>query len=97
QSPILDAVDSQIDYCAGDAHSVDDVWNHLNTVGALSPDLVADAVARRILLAYKLRNFTSHTFKPQDAGVKKHHEGMRLWLLQGIFFLYCWAVETKQM
>lgn len=97
QSPILDAVDREIDYCAGKTNSVQDVWNHLNTAPALSTDAVADAVARRFLLAYKLRNFTSHTFEPQDAGVKAHHEEMRLWLLQAIFFLHLWTKATGQV
>jgi hypothetical protein len=97
QSPILDAVDREIDYCAGKTNSVQDVWNHLNTAPALSADAVADAVARRFLLAYKLRNFTSHTFEPQDAGVKAHHEEMRLWLVQAIFFLYFWTKATGQV
>lgn len=97
QSPILDAVDREIDYCAGKGNSVEKVWNRLNTAPALSTDAVADAVARRFLLAYKLRNFTSHTFEPQDAGVKAHHEAMRLWLLQGIFFLYFWTKATGQV
>lgn len=97
QSPILDAVDHGIDYCAGKTNSVQDVWKHLNTAPPLSTDTVADAVARRFLLAYKLRNFTSHTFEPQDAGVKAHHEEMRLWLLQAIFFLYFWTKATGQV
>jgi hypothetical protein len=96
-SPILDAVDSNIDYCAGDAHSVQDAWNHLNAATEFSSDPVADMVARRFLLAYKLRNFTSHTFQPQDVGVKAHHEAMHLWLLQGIFFLYFWSKATGQI
>jgi hypothetical protein len=47
--------------------------------------------------AYKLRNFTSHAFEPQDAGVKAHHEQFRFWLLQAIFFLYLWTKITGQL
>ena len=93
---LLHAVDSEVDYCAGDEHSVEDVWNRLRAFPA-APTPLAREVSRRFLLSYKLRNVTSHSFQPQDPGVKRHHAELRVWLLQSIFFLYRWAKQTGQL
>ena len=62
----------------------------------MSPDHHVDAIAKRILLAHRLRNDTSHSFKPSDPGIVAHAEEFRLWLLQAIFYLFFWARDSNQ-
>lgn len=87
---ILEAIDAGIDYCAGTAHSVADVWKYLQA-NILSTAPFADALAKRFLLAYKLRNTTSHGFAPSDPAMKVNYDSFRLWLLQAVCGLYFWA------
>lgn len=89
---ILDAIDSGIDYCAGKTNNVHDVWNYLQAT-TLSADPFIDGIAKRMLLAYKLRNTTSHGFAPTDSKMKAHYADFRLWLLQSVFILYFWAKD----
>jgi len=98
QSPILQEIDRAIDYCAGDQHSLTDVWNYLQTGATSVPTQTptAIAVSQRFLLAYKMRNITSHEFCPQDNAIKLHHTDMHEWLLQSIFYLFFWAKLTHQ-
>jgi tetratricopeptide (TPR) repeat protein len=90
---ILDAIDSTIDYCADKTKNVDKVWEHLNA-NVLSADTVANAISKRMLLAYKLRNITSHMYDPSDPNMKKHYDDFRLWLLQAVSVLYFWAKKN---
>lgn len=87
---LLDAIDSEIDYCAGQAHNVGDVWTHLNSI-TLSTNNMVNETGKRILLAYKLRNTTSHSFNPTDPDMVTHYDDFRLWLLQSVFFIYFWV------
>jgi hypothetical protein len=90
---ILDAIDAGIDFCAGNAHNVHDVWQYLQ--GApFSANALADAIAKRVLLAYKLRNTTSHGFSPTDPNMQMHYNDFRLWMLQAVFILYFWARDN---
>lgn len=62
----------------------------------LSANGDTDDLAKRFLLAHRLRNETSHGFNPSDAGIVAHAEEFRTWLLQAIFYLYFWARDTGQ-
>jgi len=86
---LLDAIDTGIDFCAGDANNVNDVLQYLQAT-TLSPNSDANETAKRFLLAYKLRNTTSHGFEPMDPNMSANFHQFRLWLLQAIFFLYFW-------
>ncbi|MEO2090288.1 MAG: hypothetical protein ABGY75_12415, partial [Gemmataceae bacterium] len=63
---------------------------------ALAPDPAADALAKRFLLAYRLRNETSHSFHPADPGVVAHAAEFRTWLLQTILYTYFWFRDSGQ-
>lgn len=56
-----------------------------------------EAVAKRMLLSYRLRNETSHSFKPEDPGIVAHADDLQLWLLQSIFYAYFWFTRTGQV
>jgi hypothetical protein len=58
---------------------------------SLSANGDSDDLAKRLLLAHRLRNETSHGFNPSDARIEAHAEEFRLWLLQAIFNMYFWA------
>lgn len=62
----------------------------------LSADNKINAIAKRFLLAHRLRNETSHGFKPSDAGIVAHAEEFRLWMLQANFYLFFWARDAGQ-
>jgi hypothetical protein len=64
---------------------------------ALSPDPDVDALAKRYLLAYRLRNETSHSFNPKDQGVIDHAVEFRLWLLQTVFYSYFHFRDSGQV
>lgn len=80
------------------SHSIDDVWNYLQTQTLLNAARSADEeVAKRLLLSYRLRNQTSHSFKPEDPGMIAHADEFQLWLLQSIFYAYFWFTRTGQV
>lgn len=94
---LLDAIDSGIDFCAGRANNCDQVWQYLNSNTLNGNDQVADAAAKRFLLAYKLRNQTSHTLHPTDPAIAPHYDEFHLWLLQAVLLAYFWAKQTGDM
>lgn len=76
--------------------SLADVRAYLHAT-TLSTDHNADALAKRYLLAYRLRNETSHSFRPEDPGVVAHAAEFRCWLLQTIIYAYFWFRDTGQV
>lgn len=79
-------------------HSIDDVWNHLQSQRFLDRAYADDeALGKRILLSYRLRNETSHSYNPTDAGMITHADNLHLWLLQSIFYTYFWFTRTGQV
>lgn len=92
---LLLAIDTTVDYCAGHGHTCTDVWTHLNGGALYAADPFADEVSKRILLAYKLRNQTSHTFSPTDPAICPHYDDFHLWLLQAILFMYFWVKQNN--
>jgi hypothetical protein len=62
----------------------------------LSANGDTDDLAKRLLLAHRLRNETSHGFNPSDVGIVAYAEEFRLWLLQAIFYMYFWARDSGQ-
>jgi len=92
---LLDAIDGGMDGVLA-AATLGDTWAYL--AGAkLSTDVVADLVSKRYLLAYRVRNWTAHTFEPQDAGFAAHADEIFEWLLAANLHLYLWALETGQL
>jgi hypothetical protein len=94
---LLDTIDAGIDFCAGRANNCDQVWQHLNGNTLNGNDHAADAAAKRFLLAYKLRNQTSHTLNPIDPAIVPHYDDFHLWLLQAVLLAYFWAKQTGDM
>ncbi|MBI1213753.1 MAG: hypothetical protein GC190_20020 [Alphaproteobacteria bacterium] len=90
---ILDSIDTRIDYCSGKTNSLSDVWNYLQS-NNFSTDPLVDGITKRLLLAYKLRNTTSHSFQPVDPFMKSHYDDFRLWLLQAVSILYFWTKKN---
>ncbi len=91
---LLDAIEGEIAQC--NREPLDLAWRRLSTE-TLSPDPKADAVAKRYLLAYKLRNVTSHTFEPGEGTVMNAHKDLYEWMLQAIIYLYFSLVFTGQV
>lgn len=69
---------------------------YLDATTLVAADPGADALAKRFLLAYRLRNETSHSFHPTDPGVVAHAAEFRTWLLQTIFYSYFFFRDTGQ-
>jgi hypothetical protein len=79
-------------------HSINDVWTYLQSHVLLNAARAQDEeVAKRMLLSYRLRNQTSHSFKPEDPGIVAHADELQLWLLQAIFYAYFWFTRTGQV
>ncbi len=80
------------------SHSINDVRTYLQTHTLLHATRAdEEAVAKRMLLSYRLRNQTSHSFKPEDPGIIAHADEFQLWLLQSIFYAYFWFTRTGQV
>jgi len=77
-------------------NSIAAVRGYLDTNTLCAAHTDSDAIAKRFLLAYRIRNETSHGFTPLDTGMIAHAEEFRLWLLQAIFYLYFWARNSGQ-
>ncbi len=99
QTDELEAIKGGFDYVKDcNAHSIADVWQYLSTTMLLDVRRAdQEAVGKRMLLSYRLRNETSHSFKPQDPGMTAHADEFRLWLLQSIFYAYFWFTGTGQV
>ena len=99
QTDELEAIKAGFDYVADfNAHSIADVRAYLNSTVLLDAARTdQEAVGKRLLLSYRLRNETSHSFSPQDAGIVAHADEFRLWLLQSIFYAYFWFTRTGQV
>lgn len=54
-------------------------------------------MAKRYLLAYRLRNETSHSFNPTAPGMVAHAAEFRIWLLQTVFYTYFYFRDTGQV
>ncbi len=76
--------------------TIADVRTYLATT-PLSTVPNAEAVAKRYLLAYRLRNETSHSFNPTAHGMMAHAAEFRVWLLQTIFYSYFYFRDTGQV
>lgn len=78
--------------------SMNDVWRYLTVTTLLDAARADDeAIAKRMLLAFRLRNESSHSFQPEDLGIIAHADEFRLWLLQAIFYTYFWFTKTGQV
>ena len=76
--------------------TIADVRTYLDTT-ALSAVPNADAMAKRYLLAYRLRNETSHSFNPTAPGMVAHAAEFRVWLQQTIFYTYFYFRDSGQV
>jgi hypothetical protein len=76
--------------------TIADVRTYVDTT-ALSAVPNADAMAKRYLLAYRLRNETSHSFNPTAPGMVAHAAEFRGWLLQTIFSTYFYFRDSGQV
>lgn len=99
QTDELEAIKSGFDYVKDfTTHSMADVRTYLHATTLLDAAKVdQEAVGKRLLLSYRLRNQTSHSFSPEDAGIVAHADEFRLWLLQSIFYGYFWFTRTGQV
>lgn len=80
------------------ANPIASVRTYLNSTMLLDATRAEqEDVGKRMLLAYRLRNETSHSFKPQDPGIVAHADEFQLWLLQAIFYVYFWFTRTGQV
>jgi hypothetical protein len=96
QNDLIVAIDGGFDAIKDfNTTSIADVRTYLDT-HALAADANVGALAKRFLLAYRLRNETSHSFHPTAPGMVAHAEEFRLWLLQTIFYAYFWFRDTGQ-
>lgn len=86
------SIDTAIDFCG--SSPPDQVLTHLKSTVICATDPSTDAVAKRLLLSYRLRNETSHNLNPTDASMANHYDEYRLWLLEAIFSMYFWANKT---
>lgn len=91
---VLEAIDGEIDDC--NRQSVEEAWGRISSVST-STNPKADAIAKRFLLAYRLRNQTAHTFDPQDADFVGHYDDFFEWLLAANLYLYFWQRESGQV
>ncbi len=99
QTDELEGIKAGFDYVKDfNSHSISDVHHFLNTTVLLDAHRAdQEAVAKRMLLSYRLRNETSHSFKPEDTGMVAHADDLRLWLLQSVFYAYFWFTRTGQV
>lgn len=99
QTDELEAIKAGFDYVKDfNGHSIADVRQYLQgTVLLDAARADEEAVGKRMLLSYRLRNQTSHSFKPEDPGIVAHADEFRLWLLQAIFYAYFWFTRTGQV
>ncbi|MFO0796080.1 MAG: hypothetical protein U0804_01320 [Gemmataceae bacterium] len=72
------------------------VHTYLDTTTLVAAVPNADALAKRFLLAYRLRNETSHSFRPSDAGMIAHAAEFRTWLLQTLFYSFFFFRDSGQ-
>jgi hypothetical protein len=79
-------------------NSISDVWNYLQSTTLLDAARASDEeIAKRFLLAYRLRNHTSHSYTPLEPGIIAHADELHRWLLQSIFYAYFWFTRTGQV
>lgn len=69
---------------------------YLDSTALVAADPNSDALAKRFLLAYRLRNETSHSFHPTDPGMVAHAAEFRTWLLQTIFYAFFYFRDSGQ-
>lgn len=98
ESEVLAGIKSGFKYIKNfKKHSIADVFNYLQATQFLDQKYSGDEeIAKRFLLAYRLRNETSHSFHPEDPGIVAHADALHLWLLQAIFYAYFWFTTTGQ-
>lgn len=96
QAGLLDAIDAGYSFVQDVANDIGAVWTYLNATTLYAMNVNIDAIAKRVLLTYRLRNMTSHGFTPADSGVVAHADDLRLWLLQAVFYLFFWAKMSGQ-
>lgn len=98
RNDLLAAVDAGFDSIKDfNAVSIADVRTYLNATSLFPVDADTDALAKRYLLAYRLRNETSHSFQPESPGIVAHAEEFRLWLLQAVFYSYFYFRDSGQV
>lgn len=79
-------------------NSISDVWNYIQSTTLLDAARASDEeVAKRFLLAYRMRNHTSHSYTPLDPGIIANADELHRWLLQSIFYAYFWFTRTGQV
>jgi len=97
ENNLLAGIDVGFDYVKDfAAHSIADVRTHLDSTAHFAADPNADALAKRFLLAYRLRNETSPSFRPTDPGMVAYAAEFRTWLLQTILCSYLFFRNTGQ-
>lgn len=97
QPELLLAIKKHFNYVKNSRNSLANIWHTLPTRNHLSSTHAKDeATAKRILLAYRLRNQTSHSFAPDDPGIVANAEEFHRWLLQAVFYTYFWFTKTGQ-
>lgn len=98
RNDLLAAVDAGFDSIKDfNAVSIADARTYLNATNLFPADAFTDALAKRYLLAYRLRNETSHSFQPESPGIVAHAEEFRLWLLQAVFYSYFYFRDSGQV
>ena len=89
---LVSSIDSAIDFCG--SNPPDQVLAYLKGTVLCASDATTDAMAKRLLMSYRLRNETSHNLNPTDPAMVGHYDEYRLWLLQAIFSSYFWASKS---
>lgn len=98
QGELIVAIDAGFDAIKDfNATSIAEVRRYLDTHTLTTADCNTDALAKRFLLAYRLRNETSHSFHPTAQGFVDHADEFQLWLLQTVFYVYFWFCHTRQV
>lgn len=90
---MLEAIDGGINFCGNPRNALDDVWRYLNTSTLSFQDAAADAVAKRVLLIYRLRNETSHNLDPSNPAIVPHYDDFWLWSIEALMTFF-WTTTT---
>lgn len=72
------------------------VKTYLDTHTLVAGKTSEDELAKRVLLAYRLRNDTSHGIRPTDPGMVAHAAWFRTVLLQMVFYTYFHFCDSGQ-
>ncbi len=91
---LIDAIDAGFSFVKDLGNDIGAVRTYMDTTTLCAANVDTDAIAKRFLLAYRLRNETSHGFTPSNPGIVANTEEFRLWLLQAIFYLFFWARDS---